>query len=92
MSRFPILSAFFAGLTVALIVFYIWLQTSTRRWDTPEIVFCRDLYGEAKTRADSMRVDGETRPNQGKAQVSALNCGALRAAYPDLFARAVARP
>ena len=36
MSRFPIASALFAALTLAFIIFYIWLQTSTRRSDTPD--------------------------------------------------------
>jgi len=91
MTRFQVAAGIVGALTVAFILGYLWFRTSTMRWDSPDIAFCRDLYAVAHTQADSMRVDATIRANQGNAQAYALNCGALRSAYPTLFTHDGAR-
>ena len=91
MSRFQIAAGISALLGVIAIAFFLWVVVTPRRWDAPDVAYCRELYQSAATRADSARVDGAILPNQGKRQASALTCGVLRVAYPDLFAGQVSR-
>jgi hypothetical protein len=91
MNRTNIAFGIAAAFTVIMVGFYLWLLATPRRWDGPDIAFCRALYAAAGTHADSARVDGSILPNQGKRQASAVNCGGLRAAYPDLFAARASR-
>ena len=87
MSRFQIVSAISAALMAAFIVAYLWFHVSPRRMDSLDVAFCLSLYAVAHTRGDSMIADSRTRENQGRQDVASLTCGALRAAYPDLFAQ-----
>ena len=75
---------------MAIVTRSLWFAVSTSRWDTPDLVFCRDRYRAAHTLVDSMRVDGAVRADNGK-PVTGLTCGGLRDDYPEFFGVAAAR-
>ncbi len=63
---------------VALIGIWYW---SVRVSDATLVTECRQRYARAQTQADTLRIDGTFPELSGKGQ-AALNCAALRHAYP----------
>ncbi len=64
---------------VALIGIWCW---SVRVTDATLVAECRQHYARARSQADTLRIDETFPERSGKGQ-AALNCGALRHAYPD---------
>ena len=57
---------------------WAWWSTNTKRNDTHLIATCRSLYADARSRADTLRIDliDPVEPNDAGSEK--LTCGALR--------------
>jgi len=59
---------------------FVWVWTHPRVGYAAAIARCRDLYGVAKTRLDSARVDATTPFERTEGADNPIRCGELRAA------------
>jgi len=85
-ARTPIVLAVIAiPLALGLLTRTLWFSASTSRWDTPDLMYCRERYRAARSRTDSAGVDGMVRPRAGVLGTTGLTCGVLRDGYPDFF-------
>ena len=68
------------GVLIAVLIWLLW--GSTRAIDAHDGVACGQLYRNARTAADTARVDAQwpTPPSRPRPDAHSLRCGALRAA------------
>jgi hypothetical protein len=74
-------------LSLAVIVLGIaWYFMHPRATDAMMIVECRQHYAQARNQVDTLRIDGLVPERAGRAS-SAMRCGDLRHAYPEVTPR-----
>ena len=72
-------------LSLAVIILGVaWYFTHPRATDAMMIAECRQHYAQAHNQVDTVRVDGQVPERAGRAS-SAMRCGELRHAYPELM-------
>jgi len=65
-------------LAVALAVVYVWITSTPRVYDAAAISQCRQLYGSAKTHADTLAIDAIHPLQQTTGDSDRLPCGTFR--------------